>query len=219
MKRLLVVVAIIMMLGMPVVGHAVWDGQDQIQIQEQTQTQSTSNNNVNQNSPKTWLYVTASPKADSSNQNTVAPVQSTDINMVTERGVIATPQIVPMEIPILQSGKIGDYTSVLPKIKGLTKLGPTDTVVDIVAVYDGWFMSRIRLADLEKKLIATKIAGAKIRYSVKFKDSASSGGIGGGIAGANATVNGLTSVAGSVLPGYHSSTADPQFIITYYCVE
>jgi hypothetical protein len=165
------------------------------------------------------LIASSSSSSKADNQNTVAPVQTTSMSTYAERDIVDTPQVIPMDIPILQSGKIGDYTASLPKIKGLTKLGPNDTIINVIEVYSGWFMSRIRLEDLEKKLIATKIEGAKIRYSVKFKDSATSGGIGGGASVANATMNGVTSAAGSVVPGYHASTANPQFIITYYEVE
>lgn len=152
------------------------------------------------------------------NGQEISPVQELKVDV--PRPVIDTPQIVPFDIPIYQNGQFGDYTTYLPKIKGLTKFDPNkETIVEVLAVYDGWKLSRIRLQDLLTKLIETKEEGANIRYFVQYRGDVSSGGVGGGAAAARAATDGLTSEAGSIMPGYHISGPDPRFTITYVLVE
>jgi hypothetical protein len=125
-------------------------------------------------------------------------------------------------IPILQSGRIGDFTNAIPKIKGLKKLDiNTDVIIKVLAVYDGFALWRIRLEDVEEDLIenAANYQGENIRYSVRFKDSITSASFGAG-GGATASMdNGLIGGASTGSVGYSQSTANPQFIITFYEVE
>jgi hypothetical protein len=151
------------------------------------------------------------------NGQNISPAQTVSIN--APRPVIDTLQITPIDIPVYQNGKFGDYTSQMPNFKGLRRLATTEVVVKVLDVYEGWKLSRIRLGDLEKKILDTKIAGDKVRYSVKYLDAVSSGGIGGGVDAARASTDGLTSTAASILPGYHTSGSNPRFIITYYEIE
>jgi len=205
------------------------------QGQGQSQTQSMSSNiSVNPIfSPKVETTVKNENKNTNLNTNVnknsnensnlnlvgVGNLNSSSVSIVKERELLAAPQIAPWELPAYQNGKIGDYTANLPNFKGLTKLTGKDIVVSVIKVVNGSWLSRIRLEDLEKELIDNKVDGEKVRYTVRFKDSVSTGGIGGGAGGSVANTDGLSSGTGSILPGYHSSTHNPQFIITFYEVE
>lgn len=146
-----------------------------------------------------------------------------------QRELLAAPQIAPFDIPVYQLGRIGDYTSQMYNFANMTKLSTADVIVKVLGVYNGSWASRIRLEDLEVALLEKrakldeviqekKVDVAKVRYGVKYKDAVSSGGMGGGAAG-SLSFDGLSSATGSVLPGYHSSTHNPQFIITFYEVK
>jgi len=142
-----------------------------------------------------------------------------------ERELLGLPAIIPFEIPIIQNGKMGEFTQALPKMAGLTPLDKTkDTVIKIVGVYNGWVLNRIRLADIEERLFeyvaelkADGINMSNVRYQVWWQDAASSGGAGGGSAIGTSGTDG--SGALSVLPGYHESTFDPRFIIKFFLIQ
>jgi len=154
-----------------------------------------------------------------------APMNNnTGVSVVTDRPLLTTPNITPIELPILLNGRIGDYTT-LPKFANPALIPldyKKDVVVKVLAIYSGSFLSRIRLEDLEKTLI-DKAQGLKgnIRYVVQFKDSVTTGGIGGGLSGGSSEqyANGGSTGALAVLPGYHTSTANPQFIIKFYQIQ
>jgi hypothetical protein len=177
---------------------------------------SNINKNYNYNENKNWNSNT--------NENTASVEIAGD-----QRELLAAPQIVPFDIPVYQAGKIGDYTSQMYNFANIIKLSPAETIVKVLGVYNGSWFSRIRLEDLEVALLnkraeltdvlqTRKIDVAKVRYSVKYKDAVASSGVGGGGAGSLA-FDGLSSATGSVLPGYHASTHNPQFIITFYEVK
>lgn len=184
-------------------------GQTQGQVQTQTQSQ-------------------AQAQLQNNNQN-ISPTQTTSVYNVQERELLAAPEVNPISIPIIQNGRIGDMTSEMPRFanKGLTKLNKEkDVIVHILKVYTGGWFTSVRLEDLEVDLMEQvneldqeKIEKGKVRYSVKYKDSASSNGIGGGVASSVSSNGGLDASTGSILPGYHDSTANPKFIITFYEVE
>jgi hypothetical protein len=184
-----------------------------INLNQSVNTNTNTNTNVNTN--------TSTSSANSDNKN---------INYGDERDVLNTAQIIPFEIPMYQFGRIGDYTASLPNFANMSKLGASDVILRILEVYSGSWLSRIRFEDLEMALLERreklqptieekKVNVAKIRYRVTYKDGVSSGGVGGGAAGNVANGDGLSSATGSVLPGYHSSTHNPQFIITFYEVK
>jgi len=138
----------------------------------------------------------------------------------------------PNIIPMLQGGKVGDVTGLMPKFsfKALTPLNrEKDVVKDVIGVYQGWLFNRIRLDEIEVALIEKardlQAAGKdinKIRYQVQYKDSVTSSGVGGGISGSLsgelAQGNGASGTL-SVLPGTHRSTADPMYILKFFLIE
>ena len=142
-----------------------------------------------------------------------------------ERELLGLPAVIPFEIPIIQNGKMGEFTAALPKMLGLAPLNKEkDTVVKVVGVYNGWVLNRIRLADIEKRLFeyiadlkADGINMSNVRYQVWWQDAATSGGAGGGAAIGTSGVDG--SGALSVLPGYHESTFNPRFVIKFFLVQ
>lgn len=142
-----------------------------------------------------------------------------------ERELLGLPAVIPFEIPIIQNGKMGEFTTALPKMLGLAPLNKEkDTVVKVVGVYNGWVLNRIRLADVEEKLFEyvedLKADGVKmdnVRFQVWWQDAATSGGVGGGSAIGTSGTDG--SGALSVLPGYHESTFDPRFIIKFFLIQ
>jgi hypothetical protein len=146
--------------------------------------------------------------------NTANSSSVSEVNIRDLKTPVVT-EISPIELPIYQQGKIGDITATMPTFKGIKKLDKKDIIVKVLDVYDGNWLSRTRLEDLEKKVLEVVPYGEKIRYSVKFKDSVTTGGIGGGVAGSLSN----DPVSGAALPGYHQSTHNPQFIITVYEVE
>jgi hypothetical protein len=141
------------------------------------------------------------------------------------------PSNFPYIIPMLQGGKVGDVTGLMPMfgLKALTPLDrQKDVVVEVLGVYKGWAFDRIRLDEIEKMLIekAGDISGRgvdldNIRYQVQYKDSVFSAGIGGGGSGSLSGPVGDMGAAGtlSVLPGMHRSTADPMYILKFYRVR
>ncbi len=141
------------------------------------------------------------------------------------------PQIFPTMIPILQGGKVGDITELMPRFS-ITSLRPLDLAKDsvkkMIGVFQGGAFSRIRLHEIEEKLIGKAkqlqengFDVAKTRYRVQYKDSVVSAGIGGGGAASGAGIEGGTGASGSlaILPGFHRSTVDPMFILKFYLVE
>jgi len=221
-------------------------GQTQLQTQGQLQgqAQSSINNNDIKNTNNNDIRNTntnfntnlnnTTSKADSksiSNSSSKSNSKSNannsfeaNINYNNDRDVLNTPQVVPFEVPILQGGKIGDMTDVMPNFANpvLIRLTRYDYIVSVLDVYYGNIFSRITYDELEQYLLkkaANYDAKKKIRYSVKYKDSVSSGGVGGGVAGSLVSGNGLDGGTLSVLPGIHRSTADPIFIITFYEVK
>jgi hypothetical protein len=151
------------------------------------------------------------------NGQSISPSQSIDID--TPRDAVDAIQINAINIPLYQNGTIGDITSTMANFKGLKKLSNLDIIVKVLKVEYGNVFSRIKLQDLESKIVSTKIVGDKIRYSVKFKGSVSGFAVGGGAGAARSSTDALTTASGSILPGYADSTHDPKFIITYYEVE
>jgi hypothetical protein len=149
------------------------------------------------------------------NGQSISPSQSIDIKGEAVDAI----QINAINIPLYQNGTIGDITSTMANFKGLKKLSNHDIIVKVLKVEYGNVFSRIKLQDLESKIVATKIVGDKIRYSVKFKGSVSGFAVGGGAGAARSSTDALTTASGSILPGYADSTHDPKFIITYYEVE
>lgn len=151
---------------------------------------------------------------------------TSSVKIDSKSAVIIPPEINPMNIPILQNGRIGDMTAAMPLFAdiSLTPLGKNDRIVEVLDIYTGNLFSRITYDEVESYLIskAKKYAGKKnVRYSVKFQDSAISSGVGGGLAGSLTSSNGLdaSTGVGAILPGVHRSTANPVFIITFYRVQ
>lgn len=159
-------------------------------------------------------------------QKTDVGGQANTQKVYEEREYLAVPNIVPYETPLIQGGKMGDFTGALPQILGIKALDKAkDVVVKVVVIYNGNIFSRIRLAEVEETLLESvanlKSEGRKldkIRYQVWWLDSASSGGVGGGFAGG---MSGADPVAGtaSILPGYHVSTFNPQFVIKFFEIQ
>lgn len=138
---------------------------------------------------------------------------------IAERPYMNAPNLVQTDVPILQTGKIGDFTGAVPNIGGLKPL-MNEKVIRVVAVYSGSIFWRIRLEDVVSKLIekgSIHNEEGNIRYSIWFKDSVTSGCVGLPMSGA-ASDSGMSGSIGST-NGYCQSTANPQFIITFYEVQ
>ena len=137
---------------------------------------------------------------------------------IAERPYMNAPNLVQTDVPILQTGKIGDFTGAVPNIGGLKPL-MNEKVIKVIAVYSGSIFWRIRLEDVVSKLIekGSIYTEGKIRYSIWFKDSVTSGCVGLPMSGA-ASDNGMSGSIGST-NGYCQSTSNPQFIISFYEVE
>jgi hypothetical protein len=135
-----------------------------------------------------------------------------------EKPYMNAPNLVQTDVPILQTGKIGDFTGAVPNIGSLKPL-MNEKVIRVVAVYSGSIFWRIRLEDVVSKLIekGSIYTEGKIRYSIWFKDSVTSGCVGLPMSGA-ASDNGMSGSIGST-NGYCQSTSNPQFIISFYEVE
>jgi hypothetical protein len=144
--------------------------------------------------------------------------------------------VIPMPIPLIQGGRVGDVTAQMVKFAiPATPYGNGDKVVRILKVVKGSIFDRVRLEDIELDLIeafkgiVAKYGSkdfnlAKVRYIVQYKDSAVGAGIGGGGAGSISGLNGGSAAYGgtgslAVLPGYTRSTADPMYIIKFFEVQ
>jgi hypothetical protein len=208
MKKRVLAVVLVMVIMM--VGSVFASGD----IKDINNTNTNFNMNSNSNDNYNSLNFSYRPYT---NDNSVNSSSVGDINVraINEAPPVSAPQINTFELPIYQQGKIGDITATMPEFKGLKKLDKKDIIAKIVAVYDGNWLSRIRLEDLEVAILKNVPQGNKIRYSVKFKDSVTTGGVGGGATGSLSN----DPVSGAVLPGYHQSTQNPQFIITVYEIE
>ena len=190
-------------------------GQDQ-QQQQQQQQQTSSN-----------AGAIASPENKLTIQSSRASLQSPDVN--------------PQYINVLQNGKMGDITALMPKFANpaLTPLQredvytkddkgkfilvkEADIVEEVLDVYDGYIPSRIKYNEVE--YLALKYAKNykgkdDIRYSVKYKDA--SWGVGSqGSASAVGTGNDSLTTGGIAgLIGIGKATYDPDCWITFYKVK
>jgi len=143
-----------------------------------------------------------------------------NVTVTNEKPYMGAPGLVQTDVPILQTGKIGDFTDSLPKIGGLDPLKKDDQVIRVAAVYSGNVFWRIRFEDVVIALIekgSIHIQEGNIRYSVWFKDSVTSGCVGLPMSGA-ASDNAMSGSIGST-NGYCQTTANPQFVITFYEVK
>jgi hypothetical protein len=178
------------------------------------------NNNTNKNT------ATSTSKSDAvANSDSVSNAESNSNSSAYNvfyggESYINSVGLVETEVPLLQSGKIGDYTKSLPRISGLKPLGENDVVVSVLGTHSGVFFWRIRLEDVVGELIDLKedYQGEKVRFNVMFKDSVTSGCAGAPLSGTAVSQNGVAGAIG-ITNGYCQSTANPQFIITFYEIE
>jgi hypothetical protein len=150
---------------------------------------------------------------------------------------VSNPDIYPVNVPILQNGKIGDVTAMMPKFanpvliplqredyynKEGKLIREADVVIAVLDVYDGYIPSRIKFEELETLALkyAKHYTGMEdIRYSVKYKDKVWGLGAGSGGSGAIGSNDGLTGGGIVGMTGYSESTADPNFYISFYLVK
>jgi hypothetical protein len=151
---------------------------------------------------------------------------------------ITAPEVFPVNVPILQSGKIGDVTAILPEFDNpaLVKLVVNDIrdskgvvlikhdiVVKVLDVYYGYWCDRITYEEVESYLIskASNYDGSKgkIRYSVKYKDASHALAVGGG--GGASGISNEYPISGTGIVGVGGVWAvhSPYFIITFYEVK
>lgn len=205
--------------------------QSQIQSQYQGQQQSlsgiisNSGGNVNNGNSSATASLTGNNIGGSNNNsggnvNNGSPTASLIYNESKDR--ILAPDVNPYYIPILQSGRIGDFTGAIPEFVGIQKLAKGEKIRRVLLSDNGNMFNRIRLEDLYQKILdnaseknVTDVDLSKVRYQVWFKDSVGSGGAGGGVSGSSGSID--QAATGSFLPGYHSSTHNPSFLV--YFVE
>ncbi|OGM09274.1 hypothetical protein A2Z67_05025 [Candidatus Woesebacteria bacterium RBG_13_36_22] len=148
---------------------------------------------------------------------------------------LGAPQVIPMPIPLIQGGRVGDVTAqvVLFDIPALPYKG--EKVKRVLKVVSGSIFDRVRLEDIEEDLldafkgIVDKYGSkdfnlAKVRYLVQYKDSAMGAGVGGGGSASLSGIGGGTNplgygATGAILPGYTRSTADPTYIIKFFEIQ
>jgi hypothetical protein len=155
---------------------------------------------------------------------------------------ITAPEVFPVNVPIMQGGKIGDVTSIMPKFKNLaltplqredvytknekgvfTLVKKADVIVKVFPPYYGYWCDRITYEEVEEYLIskAENYDGSKgkIRYSVKYKDASHALAVGGG--GGASGISNEYPISGTGVLGVGGVWAvhDPYFIITFYEVE
>lgn len=160
----------------------------------------------------------------------IGDIGNSKVNVVAEgdqRELPAVaPPIIPNTIPILPGG-VSNITAGLPKFS-VKPLATNDEVVDVV-YYNGWWLDRICLDELEleilkkyqKVLDEKKWETDKIRYAVWQKDSVVGSGTSGGLTGIISSVNGSTGSGGgaSLLPGTNRSTADPMYTVKFFLIR
>jgi hypothetical protein len=156
--------------------------------------------------------------------NATAGAQAVAISGGSGSGQVTTPDIFPINVPIIQGGKIGDVTAIMPKFDNpaLTPLGKNDIIIDVLDVYDGYIVSRIKYQEVETLALkyAKNYKGMEdIRYSVKYKDKVWGLGANGGGSTAIGSHDGLTGGGLVGITGYTESTTDPNFYITFYHVR
>jgi len=168
-----------------------------------------------------------------SNTNKV-DVKNTNTNVgINERELLGAPQIIPMPIPLIQGGKVGDVTAQVVRfaIQGVPYKGDMK-VVKVLKIVKGSIFDRTRLEDIEEdfldawKGIVNKYGSknfdlSKVAYLVQYKDSSMGAGVGGGGAASMSGFSGTNGMAGTlaVLPGYTRSTTDPAYFIKFFLVE
>jgi len=173
------------------------------------------------------------PITGSSNNADASSYSGSQAVIVNEDVVqrINPPTIFPNTIPMVQGGRVGDITQMMPKfgIPGLTPYNKdSELVIGVIGSYQGWFWNRIRLDEIEQKLIdkVNNIANSGedmkcVRYVIQYKDSVVSSGINGGAAGSvsgNAGSDGIAGT-GAILPGMSRSTHDPMYILKFYKIK
>ena len=160
--------------------------------------------------------------------NTGNNTGTASVNVITPRNALPAPEIIPMEIPLLQGGKIGDFTVAMPLFADpvLTPLARNDKVIRVLEVYYGSMFSRITYEEIEAFVLdkaanfhGDQYRNLNIRYSVHFKDRSKSAGVGGGAAAStsSASANPIAGTA-AILPGMTQGMADPVFVVTFYSV-
>ena len=152
---------------------------------------------------------------------------------INERELLGAPQIIPMPIPLIQGGKVGDVTAQVVRfaIQGVPYKGDMK-VVKVLKIVKGSIFDRTRLEDIEEdfldawKGIVNKYGSknfdlSKVAYLVQYKDSSMGAGVGGGGAASMSGFSGTNGMAGTlaVLPGYTRSTTDPAYFIKFFLVE
>jgi len=188
-------------------------GQDQDQSQKQKQQQGQQQGQIGINVQDQFGYV--------------APVQEVNIE-VPRQFITPTSQMGEPQINPLIQGGIGSAKDLLPEwgYTGLQWLG-AEKVLD-AKTFNGWFIDRICLEDLEEavlknfKKISKDWKAEEIRYRVYFKPK--SKGIGGGGQG-NGSGSWLpanpSAYAGGLagLAGYNTSWVDNSYVIKFYRVS
>ena len=160
--------------------------------------------------------------------NTGNNTGTASVKVITPRNALPAPEIIPMNIPLLQGGKIGDFTIAMPLFADpvLTPLARNDKVIRVLEVYYGSMFSRITYEEIEAFAIekaqdfhGDQYKNLNIRYSVHFKDRSKSAGVGGGAAAStsSASANPIAGTA-AILPGMTQGMADPVFVVTFYSV-
>lgn len=154
-------------------------------------------------------------------------MQGNSQSVINEKEYLPTPNINPYITPLISNGRMGDFTTALPKLDGIKPLDKEkDVVVKVVGIFNGGVFTSIRLPEIEEELFAaigkikeSGISMDKIRYQVWWLDAASSAGIGGGVAGGMSGSTDPITGAAAILPGYHVSTFNPAFILKFFEVK
>jgi len=143
---------------------------------------------------------------------------------------LANQAILPMPVPLIQGGRVGDVTKQVPQFAKLKRIGENDKWLE-VKVKNGNIFDRVRLEDIEIDLLAFynevcvgkgKWAPAKAAYAVNYKDSTFGAGVSGGAQGGASGISG-TGIAGQgsggIIPSVGRSTADPAYTLKIYKLE
>ena len=191
-----------------------------------------ANKNINLNTTKTTNKLQQSQGQIQGQTQSVkvggqSTIQGNSQSVINEKEYLPTPNINPYITPLISNGRMGDFTTALPKLDGIKPLDKEkDVVVKVVGIFNGGVFTSIRLPEIEEELFAaigkikeSGISMDKIRYQVWWLDAASSAGIGGGVAGGMSGSTDPITGSAAILPGYHVSTFNPAFILKFFEVK
>ncbi len=136
----------------------------------------------------------------------------------------------PLGAVIFQDQRMGEYTERLPRLGIVCEPLRDEVVKRVVKVDSGNFLNRIRLEEVEKKIIencasifTTETLNLKIRYRVEFLAQDSSIGMGGSpyVSSGSTPIPGVAQINWSlgILPSYNRTNYDPKFILKFFEVQ